>query len=421
MNWGGRSQSIALYELLSTKFHITDVVYGSGGTSIIEFDEHLRSLLPRRIGKLIDRFREKSKYLDLSLDMGKIIGAKNFVTNKPDQSLYNLLKYKETSSRLSRLYDQVKDADIVVINGEGSGIFRTPFRRDFFFYLAMIELASHLKKPVFYVNCIISDCPNTGRNVDDVKSANASLVKCRSVLVRDFESLRYVKSVMTGVNCHFLPDALFSWQSRMKDSIRNLPVNGDFTIPFPEQQEHFGKLDFSEPFICIGGSSEAAYHPEKATIYYERLFECTHKLGHKVFLIQADEADQFLNRIASSRGAGIVPVGTPILLCGAILSNARLLISGRYHPSIYASLGGTPCIFLGAHSHKMSSLQPVLEYEEMNEFGAFPSGEETDRILELASRYIERGQELRDKILSTAIKRDIEARKITEYIQELAG
>jgi polysaccharide pyruvyl transferase WcaK-like protein len=420
-NWGGRGQSIALYSLLSSEFPVSDVVYGSGATLVIEFDEYLRSLLPRRIGNLISRIREKSGFLDLCLDIGKVVGAKNFVTNRPEQSLRNLLKHMRTSPRLSRLYDQVNRTDVVVINGEGSGIFRTPFREDFFFYLAMIELALHLKKHVFYVNGIISDCPNTGRNVDDVRAANGSLAKCDAVLVRDFQSLEYVNTVMKGVNCHFLPDALFSWQSNMENSLRHLPKDGDFTIPFPEKQEYFGKLDFSEPYICIGGSSEAAYQPDQAIARYDSLFHRCHELGLKVFLIQPCEGDEFLNRIASSRSAGIVPVCTPIQLCGAILSNARLLISGRYHPSIFASLGGTPCIFLGAHSHKMTSLQHVLEYKEVFEFSAFPTEEEIDRILALGSRYLDGGQDLRDQIINTVKKLDNESRTLNGYIREVSG
>jgi polysaccharide pyruvyl transferase WcaK-like protein len=417
-NWGGRGQSIALYSLLSGEFPISDVVYGNGATSVIEFDEYFRSLLPRRAGNLLSRIRAKSGFLDFCLDVGKVVAAKSYVTNRPEQSLSNLLKHRRTSPRLSSLYDQVSRADVVVINGEGSGIFRTPFREDFFFYLAMIELASQLNKRVFYVNGIISDCPNTGRNVDDVKAANSSLAKCDAVLVRDFQSLEYVNTVMNGVNCHFLPDALFSWQATMENSHLNLPKDGDFTIPFPEKQEYFGKLDFSAPYICIGGSSEAAYQPEKAIPCYDRLLHRSHELGLKVFLIQPCEGDRFLSQVASIRGAGIVPVTTPIRLCGAILANARLLISGRYHPSILASLGGTPCVFLGAHSHKMSSLQKVLEYPEISDFSAFPAEVEIDRIMALGSGYLDDGQVLRDRIIGTAKKLDRDSRKITDYIRE---
>jgi polysaccharide pyruvyl transferase WcaK-like protein len=417
-NWGGRGQSIALYSLLSGEFPISDVVYGSGATAAIEFDEYYRSLLPRRIGNLLTRIREKSRFFHFCLDAGKVIGAKSFVTNRPEQSLWNLLKHRRTSPRLSALYDQVGRADVVVINGEGSGIFRTPFREDFFFYLAMIELASHLGKRVFYVNGILSDCPNTGRNTGDVKAANGSLAKCEAVLVRDFQSLEYAKTVMNGVNCRFLPDALFSWQSRMEDSRLNLPNDGDYTIPFPERQEYFGKLDFSSPYICIGGSSEAAYQPEKATARYDRLYLRSGELGLKAYLVQACEGDRFLDRVASDRGAGIVPVTTPIRMGGAILANARLLISGRYHPSIFASLGGTPCVFLGAHSHKMSSLQKVLEYPQITDFSAFPTDAEIDGILALGAGYLEGGQGLRDRIIGTARRLDHESRKITGYIRE---
>ena len=45
-------------------------------------------------------------------------------------------------------------------------------------------------------------------------------------------------------------------------------------------------------------------------------------------------------------------VEVPILLGATVLANSKLFVSGRYHPSIMASLGGTPCIFLGSNSHK---------------------------------------------------------------------
>ena len=56
-------------------------------------------------------------------------------------------------------------------------------------------------------------------------------------------------------------------------------------------------------------------------------------------------------------------VALRLIVGGAVLAHARLFISGRYHPSILASLGGTPCIFLATHAHKMGSLSRLLKYD----------------------------------------------------------
>jgi hypothetical protein len=56
----------------------------------------------------------------------------------------------------------------------------------------------------------------------------------------------------------------------------------------------------------------------------------------------------------------------------------------KYHPSILASLGGTPYIFLGSHAHKMFSLQEVLEYDIPKEFSAHRGPDDVAQIISLA-------------------------------------
>jgi polysaccharide pyruvyl transferase WcaK-like protein len=79
-----------------------------------------------------------------------------------------------------------------------------------------------------------------------------------------------------------------------------------------------------------------------------------------------------------------IPVTINIYLAGHILGNARCFISGRYHPSILASLGGTPCVFMGSNSHKTSSLQTVLEIPQNKQvtFSAIPDKEEVPEIVD---------------------------------------
>ncbi|MEA2259520.1 MAG: hypothetical protein QOJ51_2345, partial [Acidobacteriaceae bacterium] len=124
-----------------------------------------------------------------------------------------------------------------------------------------------------------------------------------------------------------------------------------------------------------------------------------------------------LQRIAREKSVGVVPVDAPILLCGAVLAHARLFISGRYHPSIFASLGGTPCIFLESHAHKMGSLSRVLEYETQQQFSAFPSDSDIAGIVATAREYLDRGEELRERIRRVAKMRCDEAVSLPAFLR----
>jgi polysaccharide pyruvyl transferase WcaK-like protein len=136
-----------------------------------------------------------------------------------------------------------------------------------------------------------------------------------------------------------------------------------------------------------------------------------------VYLTENDLPDSFLKRVARERNVGIVPANAPIHLCGAVLANARLFISGRYHPSIFASLGGTPCIFLGSHAHKMSSLSRVLKYEEHRQFSGFPSDSDVAEIVSMARQYLDRGETLRAQIRQAAELRSDESIQLPNFLK----
>ena len=124
----------------------------------------------------------------------------------------------------------------------------------------------------------------------------------------------------------------------------------------------------------------------------------------------------FCSGLPGRKDVGIVPADAPILMCGAVLAHARLFISGRYHPSIFASLGGTPCIFLGSHAHKMGSLSRVLEYEDRREFNAFPDDAEIAEIVSAARKYLDQGETLRANIRQVAKLRCDEATRLPAFL-----
>jgi polysaccharide pyruvyl transferase WcaK-like protein len=418
VGWG-RGASLALSQLLSASFEVTGRVSGDffdlstaeagyvGTLMAPRYYRHFRYLLLRRWRRPI------AWYINLE----RLFGAKDFIAEDPTVSIDNLLAHKHRHPALARIYDQATEADLLVLDGDGDIIFSTPPRRVTLFLLAMIELGIRLKKPVFLVNSMISDCPLTGRNKTTLAAAKRLLAQCRAVALRDPESLEYVQKEMPETNSSLIPDSLFAWFSLYANDSSHPPLNGDFLLPHPEIDEYWGKLDFSEPYICIGGGALVGSQPDRSVQCYARLVDAIRQIGYRVYLTENDLPDSFLQRVAREKNVGIVPADAPILLCGAVLAHARLFISGRYHPSIFASLGGTPCIFLGSHAHKMGSLSRVLEYDVHREFNAFPNDSDIAEIVSTARNYLDQGETLRARIRRVAKLRSDEATQLPAFLQ----
>jgi polysaccharide pyruvyl transferase WcaK-like protein len=418
VNWG-RGASIAMGQLLSSSFEITGRVSGEMFDLSKAEAGFVGTLVPPRYYRQFRELlvRRRTRPISWYIKIEQFCGAKDFIDEDPAVSINNLLTHKQRHPALARIYNEAAASDLLVIDGDGDIIFSTPPRRQTLFLLAMIELGLRLKKPVFLVNSMISDCPTTGRNNRTLSVARSLLAQCRAVSLRDPESLEYVKSEIPEAKSCLIPDSLFAWFPVYENSGSRPPLNGDFLMPYPEKEEYWGKLDFSQPYICIGGGALAGSQPDRSVECYSRLVDEMSQLGYRVYLTENDSPDSFLRRVARDKNLGIVPVDAPILMCGAVLANARLFISGRYHPSILASLGGTPCIFLATHAHKMGSLSRLLEYGLDHQFSAFPDESEIARIISTAMNYLEQGDGLRAKIRKVAKVRCDEALQLPSYIE----
>lgn len=417
-NWG-RGASIALRQLLSNSFEMSGSVPGASFDLSTTDAGYVGTLLPNRYYRQFRYLLERRTrmFFGWYIKLEELCGAHDFIAEDPAVSVDNLMAYKHRNRGLSHIFEQASQADLFVVDGDGDIIFSTPPRRSALFFLAMMELGIRLQKPVFLVNSMLSDCPTTGRNLKTVSAYKRLLGKCRAVTLRDPQSLEFVQSEMPEVKSSLIPDSLFSWSSFYRTCESSLPKNGDFTLPFPEREEYWGNLDFSEPYICIGGGASAAGSPDRAMQCYSELVDAVQQIGYRVVLTENDPADSFLRRVAAKKRVGFVPVTTSILMCGAVVSQARLFISGRYHASILASLGGTPCIFLGTHSHKSGSLSRVLDYEVYRVFSALPENSEIGDIVSLARDYLQQGESLRSQIRDVAKTRCDQVATLPDLLQ----
>jgi polysaccharide pyruvyl transferase WcaK-like protein len=411
-NFGCRATSIALSQLISTKHEIVGVISGEythrdGGP--IFYCPGVPRVAYRLFSKLrgFGRFqRAWSKFISKHDSLRRFF---DFVCESPEKSVKNYLKSKPLNDHVDSFDLGQYDFDAIVINGEGTMIMTNPARRESLVFLMFVKWAQQLGKKVYLVNAMFSDCPTTGANLHTRKITNDLLKKCDLVCTRDMESLRYIKKNFEGVRAQFVPDALFTWLRYAQEQPHL--TNGRYCLPFRDEPDvNFEVFDFSKPYICVSGSSLAAWNQEEAYIAYLGLIKALKSaLDLAVYIVIPCAGDNFLKRVAEETDTPYVPQEVPILAAMSILSRASLYISGRFHPAILASLGGTPCVFMGSNSHKTESLQEMLGYEHIVEFGASPSQQDVSDIVKLSLEKIGQGDELRRKILNVVEVRSRDA------------
>ena len=137
-----------------------------------------------------------------------------------------------------------------------------------------------------------------------------------------------------------------------------------------------------------------------------------------MYLVEVCEGDYFLREVGKRTKTDIISIDTPILAAGKILADASLYISGRYHPAILASMGGTPCVFMSSNSHKTKSLQELLEYDIVHEYYVLPSDKEIEQMIERAKFLVGEGNEVRKKIQTRSKELSDSAKKMIEVLRK---
>lgn len=414
-NWGCRATSAALSEIIGKEHKIVGNISGKLTLS------NNFVFFPFCDGKLNRLVYKNSITLNIAKwvkeKLPSVINTRfDFLSEDFDKSIELIKEYALINKAYQEINLDAYKYDAIVINGEGSMIMTSPCRRDTLYYLLFAYWAKKRGKKVFFVNAMFSDCPKTGRNEDTIQLINNILSKCDIVAIRDPVSYRYFKEVIGLKDCIYIPDALFSWvKYYQENTIRNIRN----ILPFGyESDRELACADMSSHgYICISGSSAAAWNQADAVKSYSKLVRALKENTHdEIYLVQVCGGDAFLEKVAKMTDTIFVPVHISIISGLNLLAHAKLYISGRYHPSIMASLGGAPCIFLGSNSHKNIGLQEMLGYDSPKEYHACPTREDILSICREASVLLN-DYDIRKKIKESATKRAEETYKILEYIK----
>jgi len=380
---------------------------------------HLDFLLPRRIASRLverrDRMWIAKKYIQLERMLG---GKLDYIGNNPKKNADIILKNKKDDT-IGYIYSILERHQRIVIDGNGDMVFKKNPKRNLYFTLTLIELAERLGKDVFYVNAMFSDFTLTERNDKIYNQCIQALRKCKGIAFRDRKSLDYLLTTETDLNAHYIPDSLFYWGEYLNGASDTLPPNAGFIMPYSREDTRLiTDVNFHIPYICVTGGAAAAFNRYKSIKPYIRLVESLKELNLPILLIPTCEGDSFLHEVADETETCILPAEMPVLMGGAILSNARLFITGRYHPSILASLGGTPCVFLGTDSHKLAGLQDTLDYKDSMVYSARPTKNECMEIIDQCDEFLTQGDRLRNQIQSNAAISAEKAKQVSSLVMQ---
>lgn len=354
----------------------------------------------------------------------KLLGAKfGLLENELDPMAASelIIKYSRRNDLLYNICETIKKTDLVVIDANGDFVLKEK-RFGMTSGLALLEIAKKFKKKIAILNTMISDPSNGKRDKEMVEYLINTAEKCDLIVLRDYESVNVLNELVKDVNTAMIPDLLFY---RFNDFsceaiMNNLPNNGNYLLPANESDDkYFDKLNFDCDYICITGGAQITKRSRNAVESYCYLVNILKDIDIPIYLIPTCSGDKFLYQVSDKAGVPIIPSNIPAFAGGLILANAKLFISARYHPSILASFGGTPTIFIEADSHKMSSLQPLLGYPDIRLFSAPPSEAECEEIYKLAKTYLSDYEIMSRSIKDAAKKRYEETFKYHKLITEL--
>lgn len=424
-NYGCRATSTALSMLIGEKHEVVGRVsgrythYDTGG---LVFCKYFPSWVYKWMGKnkRWDRLRPVvHNILYFFTRKHYLFGPCDFVCQDMERMIANFKKCLPANKQLKEFDIESYDFDAMVVNGEGSFIFCTPPWRESLVISMCMYWALKLGKKVYFMNAMFSDMPNSPRNQKTLDIVDELFSRCEVVVARESISYDYVKLNLPSVKPILKPDALFTWYNLINDG--HQVENGKYYLAHSaEKDESYFNQDFTKPYILVSGSSSPVIESnrEKAVTAYSNLVkEIKQSYTGNVFLIQVCEGDDFLNDVANVTNTPIIALETPLLAAAKILANAQVFVSGRYHPAIMASQGGTPCVFMGSNSHKTYSLQNLLDYPDVKEYNVIPCEKDIREMTAKTLQYVHTQEEVRKRIKERAYNLYLESRTMLDLIK----
>ncbi len=292
----------------------------------------------------------------------------------------------------------LRDCDCVVINSEGHivrGVMPDGRYRPGALYVLFM---AYMARKHFGKYCAIINHTVDPGNADAEEMIRTVYPMLDYVSVREPLSIDELRRIGYQGEVRFCPDALFTLRPR------------EHWEPSAELKR---LVDFSRPFICLGDSagmrSDASTVKWNVADVYSELIDRLREVCRQVVVVDGfARTHEGVNRAARRKKAAKLDlVNCPYTELIEVLKRSVMLVSGRWHASIMATLGGTPFLLWGADSHKTRALCHLYDYPtRLFDIATLPIHlddvvREARRVLEareeLSRAIIERTEELRQQ------------------------
>lgn len=292
----------------------------------------------------------------------------------------------DASAELVELHAMLEESDELVVNGEGDLILTE--RLTLLRTLATIRATKKLGKPVHLLNSILSYGPNRPDHEQlIIDQVGATIELCDSIVYRDPHSLALHRELFPGLDATWTPDALFSWAPYARTDLARQDAFSPETEGLPISVQRL--LVERRPYVVVSGTSRYRINHARFRNTMVAFAERLAAHGVETVFAGTDEPDRKLAETLDGTGIARVDPKVPLSAASRLLWNATAVVSGRYHPSILASLGGTPFVLMTSNSHKTRSLYDVVPFGgEVVEESFFTGGrKQADHLAEVVLSY----------------------------------
>ncbi|MBL8800201.1 MAG: polysaccharide pyruvyl transferase family protein [Planctomycetia bacterium] len=289
------------------------------------------------------------------------------------------------STRVLNLRQALEQCDLVFINGEGSihGNRRVA---------KAILFVAYVAKTVFGKPCVLTNHTADLGNPELLPIAEAVYPMLDDVSFRDPISERtwgHLARQVTG--SLLIPDAAFCFQPLAEAEFRQLASRPTYFSVWPDSAEGF---DPRTPYVCVSASSiyyrEETYHYDPVPGYLRLCDRLRTQVGQVVLTAPCHVDERILRQVSRKLNLPLIGRSAPTQQAVDILGNAQLHISGRWHPTIFAAVGGAPAITLTANTYKLNGLNELLGLSTPT-FDALALERQVDDIVDLAAVYFRQG------------------------------
>lgn len=296
-----------------------------------------------------------------------------------------------------RILSRFEGADLVVLNGEGS-VYRdneSAIRELFLVWMARTRLGI----PSVFVNGTV--------HLTDVVPVLPAMVRkvlptLDAVAVREPCSLRNLATVAPGLDVDLFPDSAFVFgpgERRVSPAVDAI-------------RRRIG----ADHYFCFDPGPMPM--DDGATGSLRSLIEELSAVAGRPVMVASAPSDRSIEAVARAVDAVYVDDLTDYREFMALVEDAQLLVSGRYHNPILAAIVGCPSITVGSTNHKVHGACEILEGLNGSPFDGTDLRTELDAIVARATELVGAREQVRQDLLAVCDRRRSEAIALGTYVMD---